>query len=570
MHSKDAASSASARPPKPSPEPPALPQACSPQDFADNTSRHLAHSEMMEIQMMGKTSRAIALAMASALVVAACGGSTDSGGKGDGGGDVDKNGTLRFGFTVPAMPLDPHTTVTDTGQYAFVAPLYDRLTQITDGPKLEPMLATKWEFAPDGKSATFTLREGVTFSDGAELDAEAVKKSLDRALTHPKTTAPTKLNMIESVEVVSPTEVKISTKRPAADLPYTLAGSYGSIISPKALDNPDLDVKPVGSGPYVLKEIKLGESATYTRREGYWDPKAQQAKTIVIRGIADDNARLNALRSGQIDMMISKVGQANQAKKLGENFGFHSYPAAATYALQVNVDHENLDQVKVRQALNWAIDRDAINDSLLNGQCRPNNQPLTQGFDGFLEDPPVAYDYDPAKAKTLLAEAGVSDGFKMQLLVGAGLSPQDKMAPVLQAQFKEIGVDAEIVEQDLAQASGNYSKSDFDSYLQTRVAGPSSAITLQKNFDNPATFPGTLPAEILKSINKGFDPSVEEATALKALESASAAINEQALDVFICALPTQVAYSDKVVGADTMGQSYFQGIPDLRYVGIAD
>lgn len=516
--------------------------------------------------MTVKTSRAIALAVAAALVVAACGGSTES--SGDGGGAADKNGTLRFGFTVPAMPLDPHTTVTDTGQYAFVTPVYDRLTQITEGPKLEPMLATKWEFAPDGKSATFTLREGVTFSDGATVDAEAVKKSLDRALTHPKSTAPTKFSMIESVDVVSPTEVKISTNRPAADLPYTLAGSYGSIISPKALENTDLDVKPVGSGPYVLKEIKLGESATYTRREGYWDPKAQQAKTIVIRGIPDDNARLNALRSGQIDMMLSKLGQANQVKKLGGKFGFHSYPAASTYALLLNVDHENLDQVKVRQALNWAIDRDSINDSILNGQCAPNDQALTTGFDGFLEDPPIAYDYDPAKAKALLAEAGVADGFKMQLLVGAGLSPQDKMAPVLQAQFKEIGIDAEIVEQDLAQASGNYSKSDFDSYLQTRVAGPSSAITLQKNFDNPSTFPGTLPAEIRASINAAFDPSVDEAAALKELETASAAINEQALDVFICAVPTQVAFTDKVVGADTMGQSFFQGIPDLRYVGI--
>lgn len=518
--------------------------------------------------MTVKTSRAIALAVAAALVVAACGGSTDSGSKDDGGGAVDKNGTLKFGFTVPAMPLDPHTTVTDTGQYAFVTPVYDRLTQITAGPKLEAMLATKWEFAPDGKSATFTLREGVTFSDGAAVDAEAVKKSLDRALTHPKSTAPTKLSVIESVDVVSPTEVKISTNRAAADLPYTLAGSYGSIISPNALENSDLDVKPVGSGPYVLKEIKLGESATYTRREGYWDPKAQQAETIVIRGIPDDNARLNALRSGQIDLMISKLGQANQAQKLGGKFDFHSYPAAATYALELNVDHENLDQVKVRQALNWAIDRESINASILNGQCGPNNQALTPGFDGFLKDPPIAYDYDPAKAKVLLEEAGLPDGFKMQLLVGAGLSPQDKMAPVLQAQFKEIGIEAEIVEQDLAQASGNYSKSGFDSYLQTRVAGPSSAITLQKNFDNPATFPGTLPAEILKSINTTFDPNVDEAAAVKELESASAAINEQALDLFICAVPTQFAYTDKVVGADTMGQSFFQGIPDLRYVGI--
>lgn len=516
--------------------------------------------------MSRRTSRGIALAIAACLVVAACGGGSES--KDEGSTEVDKNATLTFGFTVPAVPLDPHTAATDVGQYAYVSPLYDRLTQITAGPKIEPMLATKWEFSADGKAATFTLRDDVTFSDGAKLDAEAVKKSLDRALTDPKSTAPTKLNMIESVEVVTTAEVRINTTRPAADLPYALAGSYGSIISPRALGNKDLDVKPVGSGPYVLTELKLGESATYTRRDDYWDPKAQQAKTIVIKGIPDDNARLNALRSGQIDFMISKVGQADQAKKLGDGFKFYSYPAAATYALLLNVDLPNMDNFKVRQALNYAIDREAINKSLLNGQCEPNNQPLTPGFDGYLEDPPVAYEYDLAKAKSLLDEAGVANGFDMQLLVGAGLSPQDKMAPVLQAQFKQLGINARIVEQDLAQTSSNYGMSKFDSYMQTRVAGPSSAMTLQTNYESSRTFPGELPAEIRKSIDGLFDPSLDEASLKESLEEAASAINEQALDLFICAVPTQFAFSEKVTGADKMGQSFFQGIPDFRYVGI--
>src|SRR5690606_33860092 len=125
---------------------------------------------------------------------------------------------------------------------------------------------------------------------------------------------------------VDPTHVKVVANRPAADIPYVLAGVEGSLISPQALDNPDLDINPVGSGPYVATSVKVGDSATYERREGYWDPAAQLSKTITIQGITDDNARLNALRSGQIDMMLAKVSQYNQASKLGSGFGYFAYP----------------------------------------------------------------------------------------------------------------------------------------------------------------------------------------------------------------------------------------------------
>ncbi|MFF0818723.1 ABC transporter substrate-binding protein [Rhodococcus sp. NPDC003318] len=184
---------------------------------------------------------------------------------------ADPNGHLRVAFVIPPASLNPHRVASDIGAYPYLTPVYDRLTQLVsaDGTgELAPMVATDWTFAPDGRSATFALRDDMTFVDGTHLDAAAVKASFDHALTTPGTTIASHLSMIASIDVVDPTHVRFNTNRPAADLPYVLAGSVGSLISPKALDNPDLDVNPVGSGPYVAKSVKIGDSVVYERPAG--------------------------------------------------------------------------------------------------------------------------------------------------------------------------------------------------------------------------------------------------------------------------------------------------------------
>jgi peptide/nickel transport system substrate-binding protein len=514
--------------------------------------------------------------VAVAMALTACGGggnATNAGGgsSGPSASQANSDAQLKVGFTVPTPALNPHKVVSAPAAFPYLTPIYDRLTQMKDVDgtlTLAPMVATEWAFAPDGKSATFTLRDGVTFSDGAVLDAAAVKATLDHAKNAPGSTVANYFSMIDSVNVIDPKHVEIKVNRQAADLPYVLSGVEASLISPAALDNPDLDVKPVGSGPYVATEIKIGDSASYARRDGYWEPEAQLAKTINIKGFPDGNARLNALRSGQVDIINFSVGQYAQATNLGNGFGHFAYPPSQVYSLYMNIDKPNLNNQKVRQALNFAVDREGINKSLLNGQCTPTSQPLTGPMDGFLKNPPVNYTYDKDKARSLLAEAGVTN-LTIDASVGAGLSPQTDLAAALAAQFGEVGVTLNVQPSDVIEAITRYAQKGQDSMVQVRVSDPSSAQSLARNYVNPRQFPGTTPPELVSALAPAYDPSTSAKDVTVALEKASSVVNEQALDVFICAVGTQFAYSDKVIGANSMGVSHYAGYPDLRYVGLS-
>ncbi|MFE4504119.1 ABC transporter substrate-binding protein [Rhodococcus sp. NPDC056743] len=511
----------------------------------------------------------LASALALGATLAACG-SANSNESSD--LTADPNGHLRIGYVIPPAPLNPYKVASDIGAYSYLTPVYDRLTQLVTadggGGELAPMVATEWVFAEDSKSATFTLRDDVTFVDGVTLDAAAVKANFDHALTAPGSTIATHLSMIESIDAVDATHVRFNTKRPAADLPYVLAGAVGSLVSPQALNNPDLDVNPVGSGPYIATSVKIGDSVEYERREGYWDPEAQLAKTITITGIVDDNARVNALRSGQIDMMYSMVTGYDQASSLGRGFDFYSYPEANVYTFYLNTSRPNVDNVKFRQALNFAVDREGISRSLTSGQCAPTAQPFASSREGYLADPPVEYIYDPERARELLKESGVVNA-TVTAVLPTGLSLHEAIASAVQDQFREIGVTLDIRQADVATTASDYAAGSYDAYIQSRTPMPAANQTLARYFLNTRSFPGTVPDGLEEAIFESYDPALSDTERKAVIEGATSIATEQALDVFICSVPTQFAYSDKVLNVEEMGISNFLGIFDARYLGIA-
>ncbi len=486
--------------------------------------------------------------------------------------DADPSGHLRVGYFLPPRPVDPYRVPSTVAAYPYLTPIYDRLTQIVNGETgavLAPMVATGWEFGPDGRSVTFTLRDDVTFSDGTVLDSAAVKASLERAIRLPGSTVASYYSMVDGIDAVDPRTVTIRTNRPASDLPYVLSGVEGMLISPNAVGNANLDVRPVGSGPYVLDTLRVGDSVSYVRREGYWDPSAQLPERITITGFADGNARMNALRSGQIDLAYAMPVDYAQASNLGRGFGFHAYPPSTAYAVNLNTNAADMARPEVRQALNFAIDREGINKSILHGQCTPNAQAATPGMIGYLEEPPIRYDYDPERARQILESAGATN-IELEIMAPARVSPVVEIATAVRSQLEDIGIKVNYQEIDQAEMNARFSRGDtYDATINGRVPRPSSLQSFQYWYRSQQLFPGPRPAGFDEALDRAFDPTLSADQQTQALEDTAAIATEQAMNVYICATPTQFAYSDKVIGATEMAMSNVQGVPDLRHVGVA-
>ncbi len=506
--------------------------------------------------------------MTLAVVVTACGGTGQAASDAPAGG-VDRNATLRMAWTVAPGNLDPHQSSNYQVDFNYLSPVYDRLTVIVAGPEVAPMLAESWEYSADGKSVDFTLRTDAFFHDGTPVNAAAVVKSLNRARDPQQAKAAPSVAMVTDVQEIDDRTVRVIANRPAVDLPAVLASTTAAIINPVALDNKvDLSVETAGSGPYIPEQIRRGDRIVYKRYDGYWDPDAQKNATLEIIGMTDDNARLNAFRSGQLDVMLAKAGQTDELQPLlaQSQYDMHTYPVAQFYAVQIDIGQTELQDPRVRQALNFAIDRDGINSALLQDQCQPVYQPIPEGVDGHNESVGEAYAYDPAKARRLLDEAG-ADNVTLRLITVAGLSPQQEMATAVQAQLAEVGVKVEITPLPNEEAQIRMSEGGF-ALLNPRLAYPTPAQSLQTNYLTKLRFPTAPSQEFQDAVTKSFDPNIGDAERTELYSKASTIASTDAYDLFICGIPTQVAYTDKVVGADEGGQADFVGIVDTRYMGI--
>ncbi|WP_299950625.1 ABC transporter substrate-binding protein [uncultured Modestobacter sp.] len=512
------------------------------------------------------------------LTLSGCGGGNSDEPAGDtaAAGEIDRDATLRFAWTVAPTNMDPHTTVDPRVGFPTLSPVYDRLTMVTrasaDAPfEISPMLAESWEFSEDGLTLTLTLRDDATFHDGSPVDSEAVKFSLERGKTLPGSTAAFALSVIDTIDAPDPGTVVLNLNRPAADLLFTLADVTGMILNPARLNSGvDPAREDAGSGPYKLTELRSGDRTVYERASEYWDPEAQKPAGLEIIGIVDDNARLNAMRSGQVDGVLIKLGQHDQAEQIaqGSDAEVISSGPRSWYAMFLNADFPPLEDVKVRQALNFAIDRDAINETVLDGQCPATSQPLQEGEVGYDPDSAGRYTYDPDRARELLAEAGYPDGFEVDLLVQSGLSPQVELAPILQAQLAEVGVDATLTTLDLLATSRTWNGGQSGTYVHVNSSTAEPAVTLTQAYQD-ASYPGPAPAGFDELMARASDATLSPEAREEALQAVSAFASENAMDAFICALPTQYVVSDSVVGMETNGAPW-GGIFDLRYVGLTE
>jgi peptide/nickel transport system substrate-binding protein len=349
--------------------------------------------------------------------------------------------TLTLGALMDVKSWDPSQA--DIGH---LAPLYqaayDNLILRTPTGQYKPNLATSWKLNADNTQMTLKLRTGVKFTDGESFDATAAKANLDNFIKGNGPQAGTLAGA--SVAVVDATTITITLKDPNPELAYYLSTTDSYMASPKALGTAGLKTKPVGSGPYIIDpSSSAGAQEVFVANPNYWDKSKIKFKKIVFKVMADTTARLNALLSGQIDATLLDTKTSTTAKQRGMTQylnnvdwqGILLFDRAGKIAPQ-------LKNVKVRQAIEYAIDRPALLKAMQNGQGELTNQVFAKSSPAYDSKLDRTYPHDIKKAKQLLTEGNATGGF--DLTMPAWIDPT--MNAVLGDQLKAVGINVNWVQ----------------------------------------------------------------------------------------------------------------------------
>jgi len=334
---------------------------------------------------------------------------------------VPKGGKLTYGLTLVVSNIDPHSgSSSELG--IFLTSVYDPLVWRDQTGKYYPGLAKKWEISPDGKVYTFYLRDDVKFHDGEPFNAEAVKANFDRIMD-PALKSQKAIFMMgpyEKTEVVDKTTVKVYFKEPYAPFLDSVSQVYLAMASPKALKEGGIDKyreKQVGTGPFIFKEFVAKERITLVKNPNYnWAPEFMQHKgpayldEIVFRFYPDAATRAPALESGEAQIM-GEIPPIDATRLMSDaRFQIINVPIPGQ-SLQffMNTKNPPLDDLKVRQAMIYGADREAIVNGIFRGLSPVAYGPLSRVTPGYDPKVEALYKYDLAKAKALLKEAGWAD-----------------------------------------------------------------------------------------------------------------------------------------------------------------
>lgn len=378
------------------------------------------------------------------------------------GGDDRSGGVLVFARSGDSVGLDPGRE-TDGESFYGSTQVFDTLVEFVPGTtEIRPALAESWDISDDGLVFTFHLREGVTFHDGTPFNAEAVKFSFDRQRLedHPYyDLGPWKYwgymdmsNIVGDITVIDDLTVQFSLQRREAPFLANLAMDFAAIVSPTAVARLGEDFKnnPVGTGPFRFVEWVKDDRIVYERNEDYWRRPAYLDR-LILRVIPDATARYLALQNGEADVIDFPSPEDLEAMDADADIELIQQAGLNVGYLAMNNDREPFDDVRVRQALNYAVNKDDIIAGVYGTAGQPAKNPIPPGMWSY-NDEIEPYPYDPARARELLAEAGYPNGFSFELWAMPVARPYNpdgrRVAEIMQAQFADIGVEAEIVSYD--------------------------------------------------------------------------------------------------------------------------
>jgi len=359
---------------------------------------------------------------------------------------VKYGGTLRFVMGSDAVSLLP-ANQTDNISGTVCRHIFDGLVEFDEKLNLNPALAERWEISSDGTVYTFYLRKGVKFHDGTDFNAAAVKKYYDYVISGSLRRTGLFKGIVSEVQIVDNYTVKFVLAKPFSPFLYRLAHEAALIVSPKAIDEYGSDPaklgrNPVGTGPFMLKEWKIGEKIELVKNPNYWREGQPYLDGLTFTIIPEDVTRVTQLRAGDADVMFNPPPALVPTLQKDEKLNVRIEPSLRVIYIGFNLRKPPLNDIRVRQALNYAIDKSKLCSVIMKGLAIPSDSPLAKYTVGYSST--GGYPYDPAKAKQLLKEAGL-ENLKLELLTPKGRYLNDyEVAVAVQGMLKEIGVTVDV------------------------------------------------------------------------------------------------------------------------------
>src|ERR1700758_890534 len=377
--------------------------------------------------------------------------------------------TLRIGLAEDPDVLDPTLGRTYVGRIVFSA-LCDKLFDIDEKLNIVPQLALSHETSADGKEVTIKLRPGVKFQDGEPLDAEAAKFSLERHLTMTGSFRKPELASLDHVDVVDPLTIKLVLKAPFSPLSAQLTDRAGMMVSPKAAkaEGDKFGLHPVCAGPYKFVERVQQDRIVFEKFADYWNKDNVFIDRIVYLPIVDSTVRLANLKSGGLDLIERVLATDIKDVRADPKLKLSTAVELGYQGITLNIGKDKAkgplsQSAKVRQALDLAIDREALNQVVFNGEFIPGNQWINPDHPYYQKAFPVRA-RDIEKAKALLKEAGVTTPVAVDFMVPKG--PElEAVAQVVQSMAAEAGFDMKIRVTEVTTSLKQAEAGEYQAYL---------------------------------------------------------------------------------------------------------
>lgn len=436
-----------------------------------------------------------------------------------GGGEPKQGGIFRMARNEEPLSFDP-IVPSDNGSIWVLFNIFDQLTTVNgDSSGIVPSLAESWEISPDGRIYTFTLRQGVHFSNGDLMTADDVVFSIARVVDPERSGWAFLFGPVDGVRKVDDKTVEISLKEPFAPLLENLNVFPASIVPQKLVeaDPEGFAQNPIGTGPFALKEFRKGQHTHLVRNAQYWKEGRPYLDEVIIPYVTDDNTRILKLQAGEIEAAVNIPYAQIEQLDARDDIDVQIEELFKFEGIWLNNTTEPLDDVKIRQALNHATDKEAIIQSVLFGDAEVANHMMPKMK--YWRDDVEPYAYDIEKAKQLMAESKAPNGFTVPLVVPTGDSIVAQVAQIVKESWAQIGVTAEISNLDGGTAYTNFSSGNYTAgnnwYITSDVTAPDELAAIQFDYSASA---GT----------KSFFTNYNSSEATKLVNDAAAATDEDA------------------------------------------